>query len=77
MLPKLHTWQWLANRAMPFELDSLRLKGYGSYQVIQFMYSHEKSNTKDWRKVMAFNRGSNVRLMGYSKKLEEALNATV
>lgn len=77
MLPKLHTWQWFAVRTLPFEFELLKEKGFGSFSVMDFTYSKEKSGQKEWRKVVAFNRGSNVRLMGYSKKLEEALNASL
>lgn len=73
----LHTWAWLLDRSMAKDVDLLRSKGFGACAVVPYFYlgAHEKikGNVKKERKLIAFNRGSHVRVMTYSHDVAQAL----
>lgn len=78
MIPKLHTWEWLIDHSMAKDVDALKAKGYGSALVVPYFYvGYDKamgvSCVKCERKILAFNRGSMVRTMYYSKKIALAI----
>ena len=74
MKAKLHGWGWLLNHSYGTDVSRLKDKGFGSVSILRYRYTMAGDVENNDKKIIGFNRGQNVRVLGYSKELALALD---
>ncbi len=80
MALRAHSWEWMLDHSESKSIDALRNGGYDTVMVMPYFYNsvlhsnddgsirYVRTPAKKEGKIIAINRGSNVRVMPYSKE---------
>ncbi len=80
-----HSWSWLLDHSTAKDVSELQSLGFGQAMVLPYFYlsiRHEQDDgsiryvstpAKKEGRIIAFNRGSNVRIIHYSEDMVKAL----
>lgn len=83
-----HSWEWMLGHSSSSEVMALRSGGFDHVKVMPYFYNsirHDQSDgsirylstpAKKEGKIIAINRGQNVRVMPYSKEAVKFMGIT-
>lgn len=86
---RAHSWQWMMDHSDSKSVSDLKYGGFDHVRVMPYFYNsvrHEQSDgsirhlstpAKKEGKIIAINRGQNVRVMPYSKEACEFMGISI
>lgn len=70
---KAHTWKWLLDHSYASDVEALMSAGFGAVRIVRYRYNMAGNIENNDKKIIAFNRGQNVRVTHYSEQMAATL----